>query len=159
MFLLFNGISILTDISPLLDQYLIKSWYLFCKVENMRICWQVNYNLEKYFQPLIIFAAILNCRCLTVFWIYYGSEYPTWYEIATVLNMPEFYCAYEHASGSQYARVQYMPLVLNIPGFWKWQVYKRFSIFLNHSWMFLIIPGYPWISLSMPEYTGLWVNK
>ena len=159
MFLLYNGISILTDISPLLDQYLIKSWYLFCKVENMRICWQINYNLEKYFQPLIIFAAILNCRCLTVFWIYYGSEYATWYEIAMVLNMLEFYCAYEHASGSKYARVQYMPLVLNMAGFWKCKVYKRFSIFLNHSWMFLIIPGYRWISLSMPEYTGLSVNK
>ena len=77
--------------------------------------------------------------------------------MSLVLNVPEFwiYQGSEYASGFEYAKI------LIIPEFWICQRYTGFRKCLNnfliclHS---LIISGYVWISLNIPEYEGICLN-
>ena len=85
--------------------------------------------------------------------IYLWSENHIRTEIRSIIDIGH---GFEYASGSEYARVPIMLLVLNIQGFCIYQNseyagYTRFQIYLNSIWITLIIHEYVWICLNLLE--------
>ena len=86
--------------------------------------------------------------------VWHRSEYALDFEYTSVLNILGFWIY----QGCEYTRVLKVLLVLNMPGFWIYHCskYTRVTqgseytwIFLNISWIYLIVPKFVWMAVVL----------